>query len=307
MLDPLRSSAITVLVASLVGGCVVPLPVGGSTDSDAGSSSGDANASSGSGAEPGTQGDGIQFDLGGADDGIQFDLGGADDGIQFDLGGISSCDLWLQDCPPGEKCMPYANDGGNAWNDARCSPIVDDPAAVGEPCTVQDSGTSGLDTCALGAMCWAVDPETLEGTCTALCTGTPARPACEPADTTCAMGNDGTLAVCLANCDPVLADCPAGQSCFPSSDVFVCVPAGGIEPVGPGEPCADISQCDSGSACIAAAEVPGCADPLGCCSPFCNVDDPLPPCLAGQVCTAWYDEGAAPAGYEHVGVCTIPT
>src|SRR5689334_12336786 len=27
-----------------------------------------------------------------------------------------TCDEWAQDCPEGEKCMPWANDGSMAWN-----------------------------------------------------------------------------------------------------------------------------------------------------------------------------------------------
>ncbi len=73
--------------------------------------------------------------------------GNADDGtgspflVSPDGGGsVIACDLWSQDCPPGEKCMPWANDGGNTWNATRCTPIDDDPRSVGEPCTVVESG-----------------------------------------------------------------------------------------------------------------------------------------------------------------------
>ncbi|MEX1364969.1 MAG: hypothetical protein AB1Z98_17710, partial [Nannocystaceae bacterium] len=30
------------------------------------------------------------------------------------------CSLFAQDCPDGEKCMPWANDGGDAWNATIC-------------------------------------------------------------------------------------------------------------------------------------------------------------------------------------------
>jgi hypothetical protein len=64
------------------------------------------------------------------------------------------CDLWKQDCPPGEKCMPWANDGGGSWNATRCTPLAEDPRQPGEPCTVEGSGVSGRDDCDIRAMCW---------------------------------------------------------------------------------------------------------------------------------------------------------
>ncbi|HET6585475.1 MAG TPA: hypothetical protein VFG69_18580 [Nannocystaceae bacterium] len=34
-------------------------------------------------------------------------------GCPFDVSGLQiECDLWAQDCAEGEKCMPWANDGG---------------------------------------------------------------------------------------------------------------------------------------------------------------------------------------------------
>ncbi len=40
--------------------------------------------------------------------------------------------IWAQDCPEGEKCMPWANDGGGSWNATRCSPLDPNPSAVGD-------------------------------------------------------------------------------------------------------------------------------------------------------------------------------
>ena len=37
--------------------------------------------------------------------------------------GAQECDMWTQNCPEGEKCMPWANDNGGAWNSSKCSPI----------------------------------------------------------------------------------------------------------------------------------------------------------------------------------------
>lgn len=86
----------------------------------------------------------------GGDDGAGED--GAGTGGLFlsepDGGGTGfECDVFAQDCPPGEKCVPWANDGGGVWNATRCSPVDDDPAAPGEPCTVEGGPTSGIDDC----------------------------------------------------------------------------------------------------------------------------------------------------------------
>src|SRR5690606_38571371 len=40
-------------------------------------------------------------------------------------GGGGECDVFAQDCPKGEKCMPWANDGGGSWNATTCSPVED--------------------------------------------------------------------------------------------------------------------------------------------------------------------------------------
>lgn len=70
----------------------------------------------------------------------------------------STCDLFTNDCPDGTKCMAVAEVDGGPWTATACMPLVDDPVGVGEPCTVQDSPTSGLDDCEAQAVCWYVDP-----------------------------------------------------------------------------------------------------------------------------------------------------
>jgi len=139
-------------------------------------------------------------------------------------GGPLECNSWAQDCPEGEKCMPWANDGGNSWNALKCTPLAEDPGAPGDPCTVEGSGVSGIDDCELGAMCWAVDPDTNIGHCVAMCTGSPDAPICEDPATACAIANDGVLHLCLPTCDPLAPMCPEGESCFPVGDEYVCSP-----------------------------------------------------------------------------------
>jgi hypothetical protein len=239
-----------------------------------------------------------------------------DTGIGFisdpDGGGVSiECSVWEQDCGEGEKCMPWANDGGNAWNATRCSPLSPSPGQPGDPCTVEGSGVSGVDDCDVAAMCWDVDPETNQGTCIAFCTGSEANPVCDDPSTACSIANEGTLILCLPRCDPLIQDCPDGQACYGIDQVFVCAPDASGEQGVFGDPCEYINACDAGLACVNAAGVPGCTGSQGCCSSFCDLEDPgagaaCPGASGGQDCVSWFEEGAAPPQYTGVGVCFIP-
>ncbi|MBK8237835.1 MAG: ribulose phosphate epimerase [Deltaproteobacteria bacterium] len=229
-----------------------------------------------------------------------------------DGGGVSiECDLWSQDCPEGEKCMPWANDGGGAWNATRCSPMDEAPASVGDECTVEGTGVSGIDNCELGSMCWDVDGETNMGTCAAFCMGSEAAPVCNDPTTDCVIANNGTLILCLPVCDPLLQDCAEGQACYPIDDGFACAPDASMEDGAFGAPCEFINVCDPGLFCANADGVPDCGGSSGCCSPFCDTSDPMasgncPGAAGGQECVAWYDAGQAPPGFENVGGCLIP-
>ena len=110
-------------------------------------------------------------------------------------GDLPDCDIWAQDCPPCEKCTPWASEGGSAWNAHGCVPVVPNPKQLGEPCTAQGPGVSGFDDCDKGLMCWSPN-EANVGYCIGLCVGSEIDPECEyPA--VCAVGADGVLAICL--------------------------------------------------------------------------------------------------------------
>ncbi|MBL8948932.1 MAG: hypothetical protein JNK45_37515, partial [Myxococcales bacterium] len=149
-------------------------------------------------------------------DDVTFITGGGD------WGSIDECSLWEQDCPKGEKCMPWANDGGSSWNATRCSPLEPDAGGPGEPCTVEGSGVSGIDDCELGAMCWNVDPETNMGGCVAFCIGDEANPLCANECDQCNIGGDSVLILCLPQCDPIAQDCGEGLGCYPDFQSFSC-------------------------------------------------------------------------------------
>lgn len=220
-----------------------------------------------------------------------------DGGVDFE------CDLFAQDCPVGEKCMPWANDGSSAWNATRCSPLDDDPDGLGEPCTVEGNGTSGIDSCDIGLMCFDVDPETNEGECSALCMGDPSDPMC-PDGSYCQISNDGALPLCIDACNPLTQDCDPGDGCYPIGELFTCAPEAepGVYP----DPCEFINVCEAGSVCLSGELIPGCTE-IGCCSPLCDitVPDSCPDPGEGVICVPWW-EMDAPPGYENVGACSLP-
>lgn len=227
-----------------------------------------------------------------------------------DGGGVSiECSVWDQDCGEGEKCSAWANDGGTAWNATRCVPLDPNPAQPGDPCTVEGSGISGIDTCDVSSMCWDVDPETNEGTCVAFCTGSENAPVCDNPTTSCSIANEGVLILCLPTCDPILQDCAEGQACYPIDDSFVCAPdASGEDAGADNDPCEYINACDQGNICVNPEIVDGCpAGSGGCCQAVCDLSDPMATgCTANETCEPWFEEGNVPPGYEDVGVCALP-
>ncbi|MCX4241144.1 ribulose phosphate epimerase [Paraliomyxa miuraensis] len=236
-------------------------------------------------------------------------------GFQFiptpEGGSWLECDLYAQDCPPGEKCMPWANDGGPFWNATRCSPIAEDPGAPGDPCMVEGSGVSGIDDCELGSMCWNVDPETNEGSCVALCSGSVSNPYCEDPGTYCAISADEFFELCLPQCQPVEQDCPDGQACYPIQDRWSCAPDASGDMGAYGDPCEFINVCDPGLVCLSTeAAPPGlpCEGAFGCCLEVCALslgDAQCSGVAEGEICQPWYEEEATPFGYDDVGVCAL--
>ncbi|MEZ4448398.1 MAG: hypothetical protein R3B09_02885 [Nannocystaceae bacterium] len=221
----------------------------------------------------------------------------------FDLGDPMECDLFAQDCPPGEKCNAWANDGGSSWNATRCVPVQADPDKIGEPCTVEGSGVSGLDSCEAASMCWAVDSETNMGTCVALCTCSYEQPICTVPNTTCTISNGGSLVLCLPVCDPLdPASCGAGEVCVSGgNEYFQCVVDASGSGGATGDPCEYVNACDPGHSCVESGLVPGCQGGIGCCAAFCDISSPS--CTGGTECVAWFEQGQAPKCFEDVGVC----
>ncbi|WAS90188.1 hypothetical protein [Nannocystis punicea] len=217
------------------------------------------------------------------------------------------CDPWSQNCPADGKCNAYAPHPDGTWDALKCVPLFPDPDHAGEPCTVEGAPMSGIDSCDLDSMCFHVDPDTLVGTCVRRCAGSPEAPEC-PAGRACHVSHDGNLALCLPQCDPLLADCPMGQVCIPTSHQdFACAPdlsgAGGQA----FSPCADEAACDPGLACVDAGLAAEC-DPQQtgfCCLPFCDLDQP-PACPgAGQQCLPFVHPGWSQPVPGGPGLCTL--
>lgn len=214
---------------------------------------------------------------------------------------LSLCDIWAQDCPEGDKCVPWVADGSGDPTSSclatRCSELTPDPVAPGGTCTVQEGPWSGFDDCDVGSFCWGVDPVTLEGTCAAVCGGSEADPVCGDGEV-CFQGFDGVIVACTAGCDPLAPACDAGSVCATTDGAAsACVPEDFAVPAEQGVPCDHRLGCGDGFACMAADAVPGCADPASCCTAVCDVEASA---CAGEmpVCTPL-------AGGSGAGACTV--
>lgn len=217
--------------------------------------------------------------------------------------GTAECDLAAQNCPEGEKCTAWADDGGSVWNSTMCSPIAAEPARPGETCTAEGGGVGGVDSCDRSSMCWDVDAETGEGVCVSLCAGTSGREsACDPGFT-CSIFNGGALTLCLPECDPQLRDCGGDDLCVPSAGGFGCVLNASDGGGDYGDPCEHANACASGLFCLNAALFAGC-EGAGCCAPFCDTDERGACPGPDQECMPWYEEDAPP-GAESLGVCGL--
>lgn len=218
-----------------------------------------------------------------------------------DLVGPPDCDPQAQDCPAGQKCMPYDPDGGGVPIANACFPVVDDPVGLGEPCVFQDNPFSGLDNCDVGAMCWDSDGMGAY-ICDPLCSGSLDVLTCPPGYLCSVFWEE--LTVCeIPACDPLKQDCADPEElCIPNiywwedwcmaDDTEVDSPIHG--------PCEAETECDKGLVCVstqfAAIECMGGA--AGCCEPFCELGVDACPGV-GQVCKVFYD-------VPGLGVCQLP-
>lgn len=212
-------------------------------------------------------------------------------------GGALECSIAAQDCPDGEKCAPWANDGSNVWNATRCVPLASTPDTIGAPCTFEGTFAFGVDTCDVGLWCGpesgpesGEDPKDTTGTCHQLCGADPC-----PLGTQCVAPGFAEIGVCQDTCDPLGDPCPGSQACMPAGFGFVCHLVG--REGAAGEPCRVTSACAAGLACV---EAPQCDDEVTerCCVPYC--DQGAPGCPDGQRCV---DYGSPLPEFDNVGYC----
>lgn len=210
-----------------------------------------------------------------------------------------SCDPFAQNCPDGEKCVPYGSTGGS-WDANKCVPILGDGQA-GEACTY-DGTVEATDTCDASSHCWEV--QEIEGqwvgSCTSFCKGTPDDPICAEG-TSCLIANEGSINLCIATCHPLAQDCPEGLTCSWANNGFNCIFSSQDGQLG--DPCVGISDCVTGLWCLSADVLPECAA-LACCGQLCSLAEPA--CdWEGTECVSFFDAEFA-EGYEDVGVCIVP-
>lgn len=143
-----------------------------------------------------------------------------------DSGGtVFECDLVANDCGEGEKCSPWANDGGDEWNATRCVPVAREPVGPGEPCATEGSPVSGFDDCAAGSVCIEVDPTTLMGVCEPLCAAGMDGVLCSDTDQLCVLTGAAGVPFCYTECDPAapLPECPREEVCTEvNPEVSIC-------------------------------------------------------------------------------------
>ena len=209
------------------------------------------------------------------------------------------CDPFAHDCPDGQKCAAY---GPKGWIGTKCVDVTgaDKP---GDACVAE--GTTGVDSCAAGAICLWVDKDGV-GTCVALCTGSLENPACDFPGW-CSIG--GIVSLCFGYCNPLLQDCPKlGDACYRAYDGFDCTTDLSDEAGKVNDPCRFEPQCEIGLTCADAAFVgAGCAPGSpSCCTLFCDFPDGACP-NPDQKCVQFYDKMQFPPGdpYLDIGRCGV--
>jgi len=204
--------------------------------------------------------------------------------------------------------MPWDCNIEPIWIATGCRELAVDPVAVGQACTTSETPYSGIDDCDVTAMCWGVDPVMLEGECVAFCSGSADDPVCEDPATSCFIGFDGLVPVCVPRCQPLAPTCAPDHACVhnvenDAAPDFVCVPDPLVTGTAYGDDCSDGVLCDDGLVCRSATHVPGCEGGR-CCTTLGLLSAP-PACPdATQTCIPLYD-GEAPVGFEDLCFCGV--
>lgn len=239
------------------------------------------------------------------DDGAEDDDGADPDPNGFIPGSTDvgvdpmACDFLPGDCEAGFKCNLVRDEQDNDWV-GRCVEIAEQTVARGERC--EPGELQGTDNCEAGTVCW--DIMNGEGTCLSFCDldGDPVE-ECGGDDYTCNWGKSFAIGVCTPTCTPLNEDeCPETCGCYWEGNAFLCLPR--TSNIALGEPCGFVNDCAPGLLCAAADVLPVC-EGSSCCAAFCNLEQGSS-CSEGTACTAFFEEGTSPPGYENVGLCVDP-
>lgn len=272
---------------------------------------GDDGKSSSSSAESGTTGDGGTF---GATSSSTTTSGGSSSSTAAetdeDTAQGAQCSVYDQDCPVGEKCVPWSLEADLVPDEIRCCPLDNARLQPGDACTVEGYFGSCIDDCDVGSFCLDIDDDGM-GTCLAMCEGTPDNPICET-DQSCLIYFAG-VPLCFDQCDPLVQNCPEGNGCYPDQEAagntgFICLPTIGTS--GVGDYCWLLSNCQRGLICVYPDFFPDCNGLVGCCTQLCDLREPDP---CGDInpeleCVPWFPTGQMPpqAYLQDVGACIIP-
>jgi len=212
------------------------------------------------------------------------------------------CDPFSQDCPEGEKCVPYAPTGSHLG--ANKCVMIEGDTPPGQPC-ISDGLGEASDSCDGDSYCWnteEIDGEH-QGVCAGFCAGAPDNPMC-PEGQVCLISNDGALSVCVDSCDPLAQDCANDWTCHVQlgQTLLGCWEG----ELGEGEACVGgehlYDDCGPGLTCVGAQWLPMCAGER-CCTGICDLANPS--CtLPGTTCALPWMESLP--GHDDLGICIVP-
>jgi hypothetical protein len=197
--------------------------------------------------------------------------------------------------------VPYASTG-ETWDANKCVPIQGDKPA-GEPC-VYGGTLEATDDCNESTYCWGVqDVEGVPtGVCTSFCEGSADDPSCA-AGAVCLLANEGSINLCIPQCDPLLQDCGDGFGCAWLGEEFGCLVT--VDGQAVGEPCGYANDCVPGTVCLDADASASCVG-AACCVDYCAVDSPESCPDPELECVGLFVDGRAPVGLETLGACVVP-
>ncbi len=183
----------------------------------------------------------------------------------------NDCEIWMDDCRPGSKCVPYTQTA--YLSNTHCVPLPANPKHHGESCKESGELNAPMDDCDRGLVCWFLD-EVNSGLCIHRCALTDGSLMCPEIDELClTLNQSGTQNVCIHKCDPIDPVCSTGATCYvePLVNEFLCLDASDPVQIVDGAPCTSERSCSAGLLCVEAQHVPGCMENL-CCTKFCDLD-----------------------------------